>query len=231
MLNEKTLFAMDRFSPNTHWNDARRFRAAVLFVTGILLWLTFGLVAAGVDDRRLFHEWDAVLKERWPEHARRHASLRCLVWAITTLGNFEVLASLVAAVAIYLIGRRERRLTLVWVLTVIGNAKLVDALKVVYGRPRPEFLEPLILESSPSFPSGHAAGMITACAMLAYLLIRGTHRAGWFLIGPLLTIALLVGLSRVYLGAHWLSDVVAGWLFGGGCVAFGMATAEAWRAH
>jgi undecaprenyl-diphosphatase len=229
--NKAERIDMNRFSPNTNWNDARRFRAGVLVVIGILLWFSFGLLAAGVDDRRLFREWDAALKESWHEHAQRHETWRNVALVLTSLGSWEAMTILTVVVAIVLIGLRERRQALVWVATIWLNAKCVDGLKQIYDRPRPEFLEPIVLEASRSFPSGHAAGMAAATGLLAYLLIRGTRRLGWVLLGPLFGVALLVGWTRIYLGAHWLSDVIAGWVFGWGSVAFGMAAAEAWRAH
>lgn len=222
---------MSRFAPNSNWDDARRFRAAVLSVIGLLLALVFGLTAAGVDDRRLFVEWDTKAKEHGPAHARRHPALLTLARGITHLGDGEVLIAFSVVVAVYLFGRRERRLAAVWLATTLGGLKLVDVLKVIYDRPRPEFLEPIILEPSKSFPSGHAAGTTIACGMLAYLLIRATHRAGWFALPLLGILPVLVGLSRAYLGVHWLSDVVGGWLVGGGCVAWGVALAELLRSR
>ncbi|MCX7700778.1 MAG: phosphatase PAP2 family protein [Gemmataceae bacterium] len=222
---------MKRFAPNTNWDDARRFRAAVLTIISLLLAFAFGLTAAGVDDRRLFVEWDGWIKEHWPEHARQHPTLLTLALGVTHLGDSEVLIALSVLVGVILIGRRERRLAAVWLATTLGGLKLVDVLKIVYDRPRPEFLEPLILEPTKSFPSGHAAGTTLACGMLAYLLIRATYRAGWFVLPLLSVLPVLVGLTRIYLGAHWLSDVVGGWLVGGSCVAGGMALAEILRNH
>ncbi len=220
---------MSRFAFNTDWNDARRFRAAILGVIGALLTLVLGLTASGVDDRRLFVAWDDWTKTHGPEHARRHPMWFALARTITHLGDTQVLIALSVLVAIVLIGWRERRLAGVWLMVTLGGLKLVDILKIIYDRARPEFLEPIVFEPTKSFPSGHAAGTTITCGMFAYLLIRATQRAGYVALPLLAILPLLVGLSRAYLGAHWLSDVIGGWLVGGICVAWGMAIAEALR--
>ncbi|UZW55916.1 phosphatase PAP2 family protein [Sphingobium sp. JS3065] len=108
-------------------------------------------------------------------------------------------------------GARPRAFWLLW--TVIGGTLLNLALKQVFAAPRPDLLPHLDLVHSYSFPSGHAAGNMIFFGALAILAGRGSAYAG-----AALAIA-LIGISRVWLGVHWPSDVLAGWIEGLGWLA------------
>ena len=98
-------------------------------------------------------------------------------------------------------------------LAVITSEALIGPLKAAYGRARPP--DGLISSSSGSFPSGHAiAGAVTAVGLVLVLLPPGPARWKWEV--RAVVFAFLMALSRVYLRAHWLSDVVAGGLIGAG---------------
>ncbi|MDT4971744.1 MAG: hypothetical protein QOG22_1887, partial [Pseudonocardiales bacterium] len=98
-------------------------------------------------------------------------------------------------------------------LAVITSEALIGPLKAAYDRTRPP--DGLISSSSGSFPSGHAiAGAVTAVGLVLVLLSPGPARWKWEV--RAVAFAFLMALSRVYLRAHWLSDVVAGALIGAG---------------
>src|SRR5205814_405069 len=86
-------------------------------------------------------------------------------------------------------------------------------------------------ETSPSFPSGHAVGPAMFFGMLSYILICTTRRLGWSLVPLWIVLIALLGFSRLYLGVHWFSDVIGGWLFGFGWAALWIAAAELMRRH
>ncbi|MBU1463347.1 MAG: phosphatase PAP2 family protein, partial [Alphaproteobacteria bacterium] len=86
-------------------------------------------------------------------------------------------------------------------------------LKLVYDRPRPDLVEQLVSVQTPSFPSGHAAGNMMMFGALAMLARR---RGGYGAAGMMIA---LIGISRVWLGVHWPSDVTAGWIEGLGWLA------------
>ena len=119
-----------------------------------------------------------------------------------------------AAGYLFLVGRRA---TAFFVLaSVTGGYLCTNFLKFGFDRPRPEYLTPLVRIYSASFPSGHAALSAIAYLTLATLLARAqsTHGARLYFMAIALSLTLLVGLSRVYLGVHYPTDVLAGWCFG-----------------
>ena len=98
-----------------------------------------------------------------------------------------------------------------------GSLAMTLAIKSLVGRSRPPLAEAVPpYESSASFPSGHALNAIVITGILVYsiLLIVRTQRARWLTVIVGGAYAIAIGLSRVYLGHHWLSDVVGAWLLG-----------------
>jgi membrane protein DedA with SNARE-associated domain/membrane-associated phospholipid phosphatase len=136
---------------------------------------------------------------------------------ITALGSVETIA-LVGLVGTVVFGMRRQWLHLgTWLAAVAGSAALNQLLKALFGRPRPYFEHPLVLETSYSFPSGHAMESLVLYGILAYfavLALRTWRRRTAIVFGAGLLV-LLIGFSRMYLGVHYFSDVVAGYAAGG----------------
>lgn len=102
-----------------------------------------------------------------------------------------------------------------------GSVLLVTASKEILGRPRPPVADHLVAETNQSLPSGHALGSIVVLGVLVVLVLRRTASSSVRL-GVPATAAVavcLIGLSRLYLGVHWSTDVLAGWLLGGAWLA------------
>jgi undecaprenyl-diphosphatase len=188
--------------------------AAVLVVAGVVFLLAAAAVSGApqTDERilRLLREpGDPAdpIGPRWFEEAARD---------VTALGGTAVLTLLVAAVlGFLLIARRTHAAALVFGATV-GGAVLSSLLKTAYDRPRPDLVPHLSYVTSASFPSGHAMLSAVVYLTLGALLSRlvpGRWAKGYFL-GVAALLALLVGASRVYLGVHYPTDVVAGWAAG-----------------
>lgn len=131
--------------------------------------------------------------------------------ALTHLGDTNTLAALCVAIALALIAFGRRGFALGWVVAVLGNGLLIKALKQAFGRVRPLNSEGFVLEHGFSFPSGHSSGAVVAYGMLAYLALR-LLPTRWHLPSLLATLALAVtiGASRLFLGVHFASDVIAG---------------------
>lgn len=129
-----------------------------------------------------------------------------------------------------LLFQRSRRLS-IWVLTtMLGELALALTLKPVFGRARPMFDDPVAHAGGQSFPSGHALGSMVACAVLvtvALPLVKRHHRR-WVIAAGVFVVA-LVGLARIMLGVHFVTDVVGGWLVGAAWVALTTAAFESWR--
>lgn len=146
------------------------------------------------------------------------AWLRGAMLNITSLGSGTILTLVVASVAGFLCLARARMTALLIVASAITGSIATALLKDAFGRPRPSVVEQLVNVQSASFPSGHAADSAIVYLTIGALLVRVEHgralRAYTLTLALLLT--LLVGASRVYLGVHWPSDVLAGWLFGVG---------------
>lgn len=135
---------------------------------------------------------------------------------ITALGGHTVV-SLFSLLAIgYLLITRKPRAALLLVVAVAGGMLVSDVLKAALGRPRPDLVPTLVQTYSSSFPSGHsmlsASTYLTIGALLTRLVRTRPERL--YIIGATGAVTLLVGLSRVYLGVHWPSDVLAGWCIG-----------------
>jgi membrane-associated phospholipid phosphatase len=149
---------------------------------------------------------------RWLE-LRRTPGLDRLLVGITELGDAKV-ALPVAAVAIALFaGLKRWREALFLAVAIAGAAGFVAGLKRVIHRARPVDIYDGVAEYS--FPSGHAAMSIVLFGFLAFLLaVRAEPALRRTLYSGSIVLVLLIGFSRVYLGAHWLSDVLAGLAFG-----------------
>lgn len=108
-----------------------------------------------------------------------------------------------------------QRLAALWLtFTMAGGTLLNLGLKQIFAAPRPDLLPHLDIVNSYSFPSGHAAGNMILFGAIAMLI---TRRAAYMVCG---VIILLIGVSRTWLGVHWPTDVLAGWIVGLGWLAF-----------
>lgn len=135
---------------------------------------------------------------------------------VTALGGFPVLSLLTLGVVGYLAFRRRWGTALLVLVAAAGGAAVCDGLKAVFDRPRPTVVPHLDTVSTASFPSSHAAASaavyLTLGVLLAGTVRRPVVRAYLLLWGVLLTG--LVGVSRVVLGVHYPTDVLAGWALG-----------------
>ncbi|MEW9806335.1 phosphatase PAP2 family protein [Mesorhizobium sp. ZMM04-5] len=135
---------------------------------------------------------------------------------ITGLGSMIVLVMATAAAIVYLLLVGRRRQALLVLVAVGGGQILSSLLKLGIDRPRPHLVPHLVEVQTLSFPSGHAmmaaVTYLTLGSMLAGT-VKGTA-IRVYVLGLAVLVTLMVGASRVYLGVHWPSDVLAGWCAG-----------------
>jgi undecaprenyl-diphosphatase len=141
---------------------------------------------------------------------------------ITALGGFTLLTGVTLIATGVALFSGKRRLAVAGVISVVSGSFLVSLLKQGYNRPRPDLVEHATLVSNPSFPSGHSTMAALVWLTLGIVIARTQprHRMRGFVVAISFVITLLVGISRVYLGVHWPTDVLAGWTLGGAWAAF-----------
>jgi undecaprenyl-diphosphatase len=135
---------------------------------------------------------------------------------VTALGGIGILAMLTLAAAGYLalLGRRRSAL---FVIVAVGGGQLFSSLaKRGFDRPRPELVPHEAVVFTASFPSGHAMMSAVTYLTLAALLARvqPTRALKLYVLSLAVALTIAIGISRVYLGVHWPSDVLAGWTAG-----------------
>jgi undecaprenyl-diphosphatase len=149
----------------------------------------------------------------WMEEAARD---------VTALGSYAVLGIVVCAVVVYLFMAGQRTAAL-WVLAaVVGGVLLSNLLKFTFERPRPDLVPHVVRVFTTGFPSGHATLSATTYLTLGVLLagLHSSVRFKIYFLGLAILLTVAVGVSRIYLGVHYPTDVLAGWCVGAAWAAF-----------
>jgi membrane-associated phospholipid phosphatase len=201
--------------------------AAAVLAAG--LFAVFVWLAAASGPGSAIAAWDQRIAgafTAWRSPGRSH-----LFWAMTLIGNTPVLAALsVSTVVLFSVWGRRALAALVALGLLLGWG-ISEGAKAVIGRSRPPVAHALIaLPGSHSMPSGHALTTLVFLGVLVYVTFRWRARGGpaaarrgagvaWGALSVAMVVAGLIGVSRVYLGVHWLSDVLGGWCLGGAWLA------------
>ena len=135
---------------------------------------------------------------------------------LTALGGGTVLALVVAVVAGFLVLQTRYRTAIVVAITWCSGELLNAAMKQVFNRPRPSIVPHLRIVYTSSFPSGHAMESAIVYLTLAAILMRASQSrvTKIYILGIAVLLTTLVGISRVYLGVHYPTDVLGGWIVG-----------------
>ncbi len=151
-----------------------------------------------------------------PYHTLGPNWLQEMMRDFTGLGGTGVLTLVTLSVTGFLMLERKRHAAALLLVSVIGGVIITNALKLAFARPRPEFsnYEPLI--ATASFPSAHSMMSAVVYLTLGALIARTRPDplVRVYILGLAIFVAVIVGISRVYLGVHWPTDVLAGWAVG-----------------
>ncbi|MFE3260193.1 phosphatase PAP2 family protein [Nocardia sp. NPDC059091] len=197
----------------------------------------FAAILDNVLDGDGFTAWDRPISAWIAAH--REPALTTIMRGLTDVGNPPVLATTIAAAAaVTTIRVRTLAPVALGTAAFAGFGLMVVTVKLAVGRPRPPDAERAIAVDGSSFPSGHAAGIAVVAVVSAWMLTRAyrwsrrTCLAVW---AAAVVLVVAVGSSRVYLGVHYVSDIVAGWALGaswaGFVIAAGTAATPLWRDH
>lgn len=179
----------------------------------VLIWL-FALIADAIGEKGILVTIDQLTTGWLQRHGTEWGE--GVFYGVSLLGSIVLTVVLVIAIVWYLVKKDRWRAALVAVAG-LGGTLLDMLLKTIFHRGRPLVASEFIHRPSWSFPSGHAMESLVGYGILAYLLIahvHGTAKRRAFVASTVILVA-LIGFSRVYLGVHYMSDVIGGFLAGG----------------
>lgn len=193
---------------------------AVLVIVAIVMLAVIHLgTEIGEDGTSSFDTW-LILSLRQPGDLGVPIGptwLRPVVVDITALGGVTLLSLVVVAAVGYLVAAARYRNAMLLLVATVSGTLLGQILKFAFSRVRPQLVPHLVEISSLSYPSGHALNSAVIFLTLGALLARAepVRRVRAYILSMAILLTLMVGCSRVYVGVHWPTDVIAGWAIGG----------------
>lgn len=200
--------------PSNHGHPGRRGLTPLLAVTAAALVFTILLVLVRLQWRPL-ESVDHGAAAHINALVAGHPALVAVVKAVTWLGSDGVLWTIIGVSAVFLAFRRRWRLVAYLLVTGAGALVMDPILKDLVGRLRPVVAHPIAHGGGNSFPSGHSLGSIV-CYGAVCLVFLPAARGRWRTVftAVIVTLVALIGISRILLGVHYLSDVLGGWTLG-----------------
>lgn len=207
---------------------AIRARTVAMLLIAMLLLFAAIAIAVGAEAPGVLPGFDVALASGLRAHLPS-ATLR-IIAAITHLGDLWAVAAASTVVLAVLLLRRHLRLATSWAIAVAGIVPINSGIKAWFQRPRPLHGQGFMTEAGWSFPSGHAFGAIVFYGMLAYVLLRVLplrwHRP---IVAAAIAMVTVIGVSRILLQVHYLSDVLGGYASGLAWLVVCIGGAEYWR--
>jgi undecaprenyl-diphosphatase len=215
------------------WRPVRHF--AEHSVLGLLVVVVAGLVF-GTLLLLVRYSWkpmlelDQHLDDRLNALVAPNPAAVAVLKGISAAGGRSWLIPLVVLVCVLLLIRRRPRLAIYLAITGLGAALLDPSLKALVGRVRPVVADPIAYGMGNSFPSGHTLGSTIVYGALTLVFLSVAHgKWRWWLVGAAALLVFAIGLSRIALGVHFLSDVIAGWLLGLAWISITAYAFRVWR--
>lgn len=189
-------------------NKKKKMRAMIIIIICLVGWAVI-LLSVITENISSF---DDII--RIPIYGLRNEDVTIFMKAITLMGNWEVVIAI--CLMLLILKKTIKTYGIPIVCGTIAVTIINNIIKVIVKRPRPDDIVHLVLEHSYSFPSGHSITSMFLYGMMIYLIYNNMQSSRYrtFAIIALLIPALGVGVSRIYLGVHYPSDVLAGWLLG-----------------
>lgn len=209
--------ARERSETRTGSSDGTFRRVAVLTVFSLLAFAGIAVLIVQGEGAELDRMLLLALRESGaPEEALGPHWFEEAAAEFTALGGYTILFTIVFIVTMTLVLLRKRAAALFLLVAVTFGSLLSTLAKRVFDRPRPDLVEHMDVTFTSSFPSAHAMVGTLTWLTLAAIAIRFVERmrVRVFILVAASVVAILIGVSRVYLGVHWPTDVVAGWFLG-----------------
>lgn len=205
-------------------------RLTLLAVAVLLVAVPFGLLLDQVVRSGPLTRADTSAADALHDWVRRSDGIIGPLRVVSFLGSPPWLALVVGAAAAYTLVRSRWRLALFLVTTTLAGGAINTAVKVMVDRDRPDLDPPVATAGGFSFPSGHATSSTVAYgALLLVLLPAVPRRARPPVVAAAVALVLAIGMSRLALGVHYLSDVLGGFALGSGWLAASTAAFSIWR--
>jgi undecaprenyl-diphosphatase len=181
-------------------------------LAGLLVFATMTLTLGEISENIINHEPMTVADIQFANWLHMHASplLTSVMFVITSFGSTVVVTCISVVLGLYLLRRRQLYWIAALLLSVLGGGLLNRLLKYAFHRARPHFTDPILTLRSYSFPSGHTMLATVLYGLIAAYVFTRTNDWRWRALSIVSAAFLIaaVACSRIYLGAHYLSDVL-----------------------
>ncbi|MEU0882482.1 phosphatase PAP2 family protein [Lentzea sp. NPDC005914] len=196
-----------------------------------LVAIPFGLLLFFVQDKwEPLREVDEGARDDLHRFALTHGAFTTTMKVLSTVGSAPVYFAVFAVVTGWLLYRRRPRLAAFAAVTETGGAVLNEIVKTAVHRARPIVADPLAHASGLSFPSGHAQSAVVSYSLLLVLFWNSLNRVQrWTATTFSIAMVAGIGMSRVALSVHYVSDVLAGYALGAAWVVAMIAAFDSWR--
>ncbi len=214
------------------WRRSSPGTAELLITSGALLAVLAAIVLGLADGASESNGLASIDPPVWQWMIdRRTPALTTIAIVVTTVGSTVAMTVIAIATIVFLLIKRRFGDAVLVAVVAAGAGFLVTVGKATVGRVRPPAEFRLVTETNESFPSGHALASAAILGVVLVVLLPSISSRAWR-IGVLVGVglfALCIGLSRLYLGVHWATDVIGGWVTGLAWLALCLTVRQVWR--